>query len=71
MRTRQVIREVRKYRDYYGFDIPEAPELKTKQDCKRALVHHKEWLESALTDALRNVDDFIKKLGLTWIEETK
>lgn len=68
MRTREVISRVKKFRDYYGFDIPEAPELKTKEDCKRALVHHKQWMEEALTDALTGVDGFIRELGLEYIE---
>jgi len=68
MRTREVLRRVRKFTDYYGFDIPEAPELKTKQDCKEALLNHKRWLEEALTDALTGVDSFIKELGIEWID---
>ncbi len=69
MRTREVISKVKKFRDYYGFDIPEAPELKTKQDCLRALLHHKRWQEEALTDALSGVDQFIEELGLDQLEE--
>jgi hypothetical protein len=68
MRTTEVIRKVKAFRDYYGFDIPEAPELKTKADCKRVLEHHKRWLEEALTDALTGVDEFIRQLGLEWID---
>lgn len=68
MRTREVVSRVRKFRDYYGFDIPEGPELKTKQDCKEALLHHKTWLQEALTDALTGVDSFIRELGLEWID---
>ncbi|MBA7540839.1 hypothetical protein ES705_33142 [subsurface metagenome] len=59
MRTREVVSRVKKFRDYYGFDIPSAPELKTKQDCKKALLEHKRWLEGALSDALAGVDQFI------------
>ena len=69
MRTREVLKKVKKFTDYYGFDIPEAPELKTKQDCKAALLHHKQWLEDALTDALTGVDKFIQELGLEWVEK--
>ena len=66
MRTREVISKVKKFRDYYGFDIPEAPELKTKQDCLNVLQGHKRWLEEALTDALTGVDQFIRELGIEW-----
>lgn len=69
MRTREVVAKVKKYRDYYGFDIPEAPELKTKRDCKGALLNHKRWLGEALTDALGDVDGFIRELGLEWVED--
>jgi len=68
LRTREVIAKVKKFTDYYGFDIPEAPELKTKQDCKEALLSHKRWLELALTDALTGVDSFIKELGLEYLD---
>jgi len=68
LRTREVIAKVKKFRDYYGFDIPEAPELKTKVDCLEALESHKRWLELALTDALTGVDSFIKELGLEYFE---
>ena len=66
MITREVISRVKKFTDYYGFDIPEALELKTKRDCLEALQHHKRWLEEALTDALTGVDSFIRELGIEW-----
>ena len=66
MRTREVISKVKKFRDYYGFDIPQAPELKTKLECLEALQSHKRWLEEALTDALGGVDSFIRELGIEW-----
>jgi len=66
MRTREVIGRVRKFTDYYGFDIPEAPELTSKKECLEALLHHKRWLEGALTDALTGVDNFIQELGIEW-----
>ena len=68
MRTREVIVKVKKFRDYYGFDIPEAPELKTKQDCLEALDNHKRWLEDALTDAMTGVDRFIEELGIEYVD---
>ncbi len=70
MRTRQVISKVKNFRDNYGFDIPEAPELKTKKDCLEALQKHKRWLELALNDALGGVDRFIRELGIEWEGET-
>lgn len=66
MRTREVIAKVKKFRDYYGFDIPEAPNLKTKHDCLEALQSHKTWLENALIDAMTGVDRFIRELGIEW-----
>lgn len=66
MRTREVISKVKKFRDYYGFDIVTATELKTKKDCLEALEGHKRWLENALTDAMTGVDRFIRELGIEW-----
>ncbi len=68
MRTREVIIKVKKFRDYYGFDIPEAPELKTKRDCLRALNGHQRWLKGALTDAMTGVDRFIEELGIEYVD---
>ena len=64
MRTSEVVREVKKYRDYYGFDITEASGLKTKLDCLQALQQHKRQLEDTLSDAFSDIDRFIAKLGI-------
>lgn len=64
METREVVRRVKKFRDYYGFDIVNASELKTEKDCLEALEVHKRWLEDALVDAMRGVDRFIDELGI-------
>jgi len=64
MRTREVIAKVKKFQDYYGFDIVSASELKTKKDCLEALQAHKRWLENALIDAMTGVDKFIRDLGI-------
>ena len=66
MRTREVVGKVKKFRDYYGFDIPQAPELKTKTECAEALQGHKRWLEDALGEALNGVDEFIRELGIEY-----
>ncbi|KKL06447.1 hypothetical protein LCGC14_2595940 [marine sediment metagenome] len=68
MRTREVISRVKKFRDYYGFDIPEADELKTKKDCCEALSRHRVFLEYALSDALSGVDAFEVELGIEWVK---
>ncbi len=64
MRTREIIARIKKYRDYYGFDIVSADEIKTKEQAVEALEAHKRWLEDTLTDALRDVDHFVEKLGI-------
>ena len=66
MRTREVISRVKRFRDYYGFDIVVVTELKTKCDCLEALQSHKRWQEDALTDAMTGVDRFIRELGIEW-----
>ena len=68
MRTSEVISRVEKFKDYYGFDIAAASELKTKKDCLEALQSHKRWLEGALTDAMAGVDKFIRELGIEFEE---
>lgn len=72
METRKVISRVRKFEDYYGFDVMNTEELKTKKDCLEALEAHKRWLEDALVDALRGVDNFMTELGLDdiWVEQS-
>ncbi len=68
MRTKEVISKVRKFRDYYGFDIAGTGKVKTKEDCLEALKNHKDWLEDALADALMGMDQFIEELGIGDLE---
>jgi len=67
-RTREVISRVKKFEDYYGFDIADTSNLNTKEDCKRAILHHRHWLETTMIDALSGIDEFITELGLDWID---
>jgi len=66
MRTREVISKVKNYKDQFDFDIAEASGLKTKKDCLEALQAHKQWLEDAGNDALRDIDSFIEELGIEY-----
>ena len=68
MRAREVIAKVKKFRDYYGFDIVDVSELKTKRDCLEALKSHRNWLEDANIDAMTGIDSFIRELDIEWEE---
>ena len=66
MRTREVIARLKKFRDYYGFDVVLSVEPETKLDCLEALQSHKRWLEDANNEAMRGVDSFIRELGIEY-----
>lgn len=68
MKTKEVISRVKKFRDYFDFDIVSVEALKTKKDCLDALQSHKQWLEDACGDAKRQIDEFIKELGIEYEE---
>ena len=68
MRTREVISRIKKFRDFYGFDIVAVEEIKTKRQAKEALDKHRRWLELTLTDALTGLDTFIQELGLEFCD---
>ena len=64
MRTAEVIRKTKTFKDDFGFDIVDTSNLKTKKDCLKALKNHHQWLEFANNDALKGVDNFIRELGI-------
>ena len=66
MRTKEVISKVKRFRDYFDFDIVSVGELKTKKDCLDALHSHRRWLDDACGDAQSQIDEFIKELGIEY-----
>jgi tyrosine-protein phosphatase YwqE len=56
-----------KWRDLYGQDIVQTDEIKkakTKKELYSILKSHYRFLEDQNADALRDVDDFAKELGI-------
>ena len=66
MRTVDVIRKTKAFRDHWGNDIIDTSKLKTKRDCLEVLKHHHRWLEDANNDAIKGLDNFIRELGIEY-----
>ena len=64
MRTREVIKKTKEFEDFYGGDLSDTTNLKTKEDCKQRLEGHRELMELTLSDAMSHLDDFERKLGI-------
>jgi hypothetical protein len=67
MSTKQVSKATKDFRDFFGFDLTDTTNLKTKKDCKARLMAHRSWLEDACNDALRDIDQRVRDLGLQWV----
>ncbi len=64
MRTREIIRRIKKWKDFYGGDIPDTTGIKTKEQAKEVLEGHRTLMENTLSDAMSRLDDFERELGL-------
>ena len=65
MRTREILRRIRNWRDFYGCDIPDASAAKTKEQANDLLEKHRRLMELTLNDAHSHLDDFKRELGLS------
>ena len=68
MKTKDVIKATKEFRDYWGCDIADTTKLRTKKDCKKAFLSHQRWLEDASIDSTKDVDYKMKELGLDLID---
>ena len=64
MRTVEVIRKTKAFRDDFGNDIVDTTKLNNKKDCLDVLESHRNWLEAASDEALKGIDSFIRELGI-------
>jgi hypothetical protein len=68
MNTKEVIKRTKKFNDFYGQDLSDTTNLNTKKDCLERLEEHRRFLEDQNTDALKSLDNFIRKLGIEFEE---
>jgi len=64
MRTSEVIKKTKKFIDFYGGDILDTTNLKTKEDCRERLEGHRQLMEDTLSDAMTHLDEFERELGI-------
>jgi len=64
MRTREIIKRIKDYRDFYGGDIPDTTGIKTKEQAREVLESHRTLMEDTLRDAMTHLDNFERELGL-------
>lgn len=71
MTIKKIKDKLLKWRDFYGQDIADIESIenaKTKKELKKVLCEHGDWLEDQNNDALRNLDNFMAELGLTFVD---
>lgn len=64
MKIREIVRQMKKWQDFYGGDIPDVTGIKTKEQARERLEAHRRLLEDTLSDAMEHLDEFERKLGL-------
>ena len=67
MRTREIISKMKKWRDFYGGDIPDTnaiDSIKSTEDAYKILELHRTLLEDTLSDAMTHLDEFERELGI-------
>jgi len=64
MRTREIVRRIKKWHDFYGGDILDTTGIKTKEQARERLEDHRRLMEETLSDAMSHLDEFEKELGL-------
>ena len=67
MTITQIKEEMLAFTDFYGGDIPDTEAIKsakTKKDLTEIINRHKYSMENMLCDAISNLEDFKKTLGL-------
>jgi len=64
MKTGEVIKKTKGFIDFYGGDLSDTTNLKTKDDCKERLEAHRRLMEETLSDAMTHLDEFERELGI-------
>jgi len=64
MRTSEVIKRTKQFVDFYGGDLSDTTNLKTKEDCYERLEAHRRLMNDTLSDAMTHLDEFERELGL-------
>lgn len=67
MKIANIKEKMAKWHDFYGQDIAATDEIdkcKTKAACRKVMEAHRTFLEEQNCDAMQNLDDFERKLGL-------
>jgi len=64
MDTQEVIRRTREFHDFYGGDLLDTTNLRTKRNCYERLEVHRKLMEDTLSDAMMHLDNFERELGI-------
>ena len=64
MRAREIVSRIKKWKDFYGGDIPDTSGIKTREQAKEVLEGHRQLMEETLGDAMSHLDNFERELGL-------
>ena len=67
MKLSKIKNKLLNWRDFYGQDISDVSSITnadTKEELREVLQAHRNWLEDQNSDALQDLDNLEKKLGL-------
>ncbi len=64
MNTKEVIKKTKDFHDFYGGDLSDTTNLRTKEDCRQRLEAHRKLMEDTLCDANTHLNDFERELGI-------
>lgn len=62
MNNTQAIRMTKRFTDFYGQDLSDTTNMRSKEDCIERLQSHRDFLEAQHADALKHIDNFINDL---------
>jgi len=64
IKTQKLIKKTRPFLNFYGGDLSDTTNLKTKEDCRERLEAHRKLMEDMLSDAMAHLNDFERELGI-------
>ena len=72
MKIKEIKNKLLNWSDFYGQDIVDRQSIenaKTKSELKEVLQKHRDWLEMQNSDALADLDTFMRDLELNYVDQ--
>lgn len=69
MKLEQIKKEMVKYKDFYGGELQNVDQIqgsRTKKELAKIIEGHRRFMDDVLSDANSHLDDFKKKIGVSY-----